>query len=429
MASDFLSLDHPVSDGGIESVRFFNGRLLSGKDLTREQAARRSADALAGLALGSGIAYGLEVVRTSDDKASEGAVVTVRAGLGVNHDGALLHLPSDQRVQLTRTDSTDFSQPGECQFGECVVPEASAYVAGEGLYVLVLSPSKRAAGRAAVNGLQGDSPACNVDRDIDAVHFRLIEIPSALYSGVSAAEVSFRNHIAYRCFGTGVLANWPVKLTTQGRRDDDLLSAMDAHGLASADVPLAIIAFTGTLDVNFVDSWSARRPLAISDGLPMAGAGVASSISARRISAGRAMLQQFQDHFAELTNNGINLAGVSARTHFHTLPPVGILPKIGEEAATLFFSDMTFRGPVHITAAQVEMLLRESLSCPAIRSASNEVIWLYAVAENQIEALRPAADPLRNEPFYVFASGHLPYRADARFNLHRWNYANFALGG
>jgi hypothetical protein len=429
MASDFLSLDHPVAHGGIESVRFFNGRLLSGKDLTREQTARRSADSLAGMALGSGIAYGLEVIRTSDDKASEGAVVTVRAGLSVNRDGALLHLPFDQRVQLTRTDSTDFSQPGECQFGDCVIPETSAYVAGEGLYILALSPSRRSAGRAAVNGLQGDSPGCNVDRDIDAVRFRLIEIPSNLYAGISAAEVSFRNQIAYRCFGSGVMADWPVKLTTQGRRDDDLLSAMEAHGLARADVPLAIVAFTGTLDVNFVDSWSARRPLAIADGQPMPGAGIASSVSARRTSAGRAMFQQFQDHFAELTNNGASIGEVRARTHFPTLPPVGILPKLSKQAALAFFGGMTVRGPVHINAAQVEPLLRESLSTPAIRSASNEVVWLYAVAENMIAGIKASADDGITDPYLIFASGNVPYRADARFNLHRWNYANFALAG
>ena len=38
-----LQLQQPLTDGGIRSVNFFNGRLLSGKDLSREQAARREA--------------------------------------------------------------------------------------------------------------------------------------------------------------------------------------------------------------------------------------------------------------------------------------------------------------------------------------------------------------------------------------------------
>jgi hypothetical protein len=429
MASDFLPLDRPVPDDGIDNVRFFNGRLLSGRDMAREQDARRSGDALSGAALGSGVAYGLEVLRTSDDTGSQGAVITVRAGLAVNEKGEYLKLAADQRVQLTRIDSSDFSQQGSCLFGECVIPESSSYVSGEGLYVLTLAPAIRSAGRAQVNGLQGDSPACNIDRDVATTCFRLLEIPSQLYAGMSAADKGFRNRIAYRCFGSGVLTDWPVRLTTRSRRDDDLLDQMAAHGLGKSDVPLAIIAFTGTLDINFIDSGSARRPMALADGPSLAGAALASTVAPRRISVGRAMLQQFQDHFSEITNGGSNPADVKAGEHFLHLPPAGVLPKLSGEQARLFFGAMTVRGPVHINAAQVEQLLRDSLAYPAISSSSNEVVWLYAVAENAIEAGKPAADPQKVQPFHVFASGHVGYRADARFNLHRWNYANFALGG
>jgi hypothetical protein len=428
MASDFLPLDRAVPDGGIDNVRFFNGRLLSGRDMAREQNARRSGDALSGAALGSGVAYGLEVLRRNDDIASEGAVITVRAGLGVNQKGEYLNLGMDQRVQLTRTDSSDFSQDS-CLFGECVIPESSSYVAGEGLYILTLAPAVQASGRAQVNGLLGNNPACNADRDIATTRFRLLEIPSSLYSEASAANAAFRNRIAYLCFGQGVLPDWPVRLTTHSRRDDDLLVKMADRGLAATEVPLAIIAFTGTLDINFIDSWSARRPLALADGLSISGAGVSSAIAPRRISAGRAMLKQFQDHFGELTNDGVNPAAAKVGDQFLHLPPAGILPRLTGEQARAFFGDMTVRGPVHINAAQVEQLLRDSLSYPAIAHDSKEVVWLYAVAENAIEAAKPAADPLKVQPFHIFASGHVGYRADARFNLHRWNYANFALGG
>ena len=84
---------------------------------------------------------------------------------------------------------------------------------------------------------------------------------------------------------------------------------------------------------------------------------------------------------------------------------------------------------MHINAAQLEDLIRESLCAPAIDSADGSVVWLYAVAENLIEGARRAADPARPKPYLVFARGDLAYRGDARFNLHRWNYANFALGG
>ena len=60
---DILQLQQPLKDGGIRSVNFFNGRMLTGKDLSREQTARREADSRLGLAIGDGVAFGLEVAR------------------------------------------------------------------------------------------------------------------------------------------------------------------------------------------------------------------------------------------------------------------------------------------------------------------------------------------------------------------------------
>ncbi len=54
-------LDTPFLDGGIRSTNFFNGRLLSREDLQREQDAERAVHERLGRALGTGIAYGLEV--------------------------------------------------------------------------------------------------------------------------------------------------------------------------------------------------------------------------------------------------------------------------------------------------------------------------------------------------------------------------------
>jgi hypothetical protein len=141
------------------------------------------------------------------------------------------------------------------------------------------------------------------------------------------------------------------------------------------------------------------------------------------------MLAQFQDHFAALQADAASFPGVRAREQFAHLPPAGLLPGLDGDQAKAFFGEMTVRGPVFLNAAQVEPLLRESLSAPAIRTASDEVIWLYSVAENLIEGAKAAAAADRPDPYLLFAAGNLPYRADARFNLHRWNYANYALSG
>ena len=140
------------------------------------------------------------------------------------------------------------------------------------------------------------------------------------------------------------------------------------------------------------------------------------------------MLQQFQDQLAGLTGPDGSLGPITAQSHFPTLPPLGLLPGLDADAAHSFLGTITWRGPVHINAAQLEVLIRESLSAPAINSSDGSVVWLYAVAENLIEAARRTANPVRPKPYLVFARGDLAYRGDARFNLHRWNYANFALG-
>jgi hypothetical protein len=126
-----------------------------------------------------------------------------------------------------------------------------------------------------------------------------------------------------------------------------------------------------------------------------------------------------------------DLGAMTARTHFRWLPPAGVIP-VPEEAdgtdaaATRFFSGMTYRAPAFINAARVEGLLRERLSCPPIDTQGPEMVWLYRVRENRMTIDFAGTGP-RPGAWLVFASGHLPYRADAQYDLGYYNYANFAL--
>ncbi|MFL6783059.1 MAG: hypothetical protein ACJ8FE_04410 [Sphingomicrobium sp.] len=424
MAEDVLTLQQPTGEGGVEIVNFFNGRLLSGGDLGREQIARRRADARLGEAFGDGVAFGFDVtVSPSPDEPLP--ILEISAGLAINRAGSCLRLSQPRKIRLSRTDSTSFASAG-CAFDECVPLSGGTYVAGEGLYMLTVAPAEIALGRAPSNGLGGIEPRCDIDRRVEAVQFRLLEIPTRLYSDLSAADSDFRNAIAYRCFGPGVRSAWATDLLGSGRRQDGVLDEMAAYGLSPLDVPLALLGFSGAATLTFVDSWAVRRPLAPADPT-----GQFHSLGApRRPAVGRAMLAQFQAHFEDLRKSGLKPGDdFTARSHFRLLPPVGILPRLTADKALEFFGDMTIRGPVHINSPTVEPLVRESLSAPAIRTASAEVVWLYAVAENLIAATEALADDLRPDPYLIFSSANLAYRADARFNLHRWNYANFALGG
>src|SRR5437867_13373721 len=95
---DVLQLQQPLKDGGIRTARFFNGRLLTGKDLTREQEARRDADRRIGRANGEGVACGLEVTRDGERALPAAPVLRVSAGPAVNRAGGAVPAEADTGV-------------------------------------------------------------------------------------------------------------------------------------------------------------------------------------------------------------------------------------------------------------------------------------------------------------------------------------------
>ena len=103
----------------------------------------------------------------------------------------------------------------------------------------------------------------------------------------------------------------------------------------------------------------------------------------------------------------------------HTDPPaIEELHRLAELlAAPIDFEGLTAAKEVHIEGAHVEALIRESFAYAPIRLASKEAIRLYVVRENVQSTVRRCV---------VFTTGHLRYRADARFDLAYWNLANFA---
>lgn len=423
-ANDVMQLQQPLKEGGIRSVNFFNGRLLSSKDLTREQAARRESDWRLGLAAGEGVAFGLEVGRdTTHDK--PGAPVTkVASGLAINRKGQALRLLADASVALTRR----FDAIGEnCLFAACEpIAAGTYYVQGAGVYVLTIAPAELSEGKAPTNGLDPTNVRCNTDATVEAVQFRLIPLNRTDYSSATPGASKFRNELAYLCFGAGVQASWFASLLDATARADDLLDLARQRGLTDFDVPLALLFMTGGASVNFVDLWAVRRPLS-----RISADQWSSLVDARRQALGYAMFMQFQRQIMDAAPPSGNLGTLTARGDFRFLPPVGVIP-VPEEIdktdarATRFFKDMTYRGPAFINAARLEGLVRESLAYPPIDTQGPEMIWLYRVRENRM-AFDFAGTDKRPRSYLVFASGHLPYRADAQFDLANWNYGNYAL--
>ncbi|WP_338440576.1 hypothetical protein, partial [uncultured Aquabacterium sp.] len=104
--SDDTLLGTPITDEAIAAVHFFNGRLLTSRDLSREQDARRTADARVGAATGGGIAWGLEVNASGTGAGTSTGNVRVDPGLALGLAGNSLKLARPFTVTLVQPPST-----------------------------------------------------------------------------------------------------------------------------------------------------------------------------------------------------------------------------------------------------------------------------------------------------------------------------------
>lgn len=413
-----IGLQKPILDGGIRSINFFNGRLLTARDLTREQAAHREVERRIGHAIGEGIAYGLEVSK-SPAATNESPVVTVEAGLSINRRGQTLALVSKTDIGLVRQTGTDSSATNI--FSECLPLQSGTYVAGAGVYLLTLAPTQSIEGGAPTSGLATGTASCNTDAIVTAVQFRLIQLDPP----ITAAELQDQNHlrnlIAYKCFGTEVMNSFVTDPFGPPLQQYGLLDSLKPNRLTDCDVPLAVIYWTASAGLTFIDLWSVRRRLIN----PPADNEWQLLTSDRRAAEGEAMFLQFQAQLQDLIDSTPTLSQVTAKSQFAYLPPVGVLP-IGSTKGfdyAVFFKGITFRQPIFIEGAQVYPLFQEARNYPPIDTNSGVVVWLYIVRENAQAGLSSSQPP---QTYLVFASGHTPYRGEARYDVHHWNFGNFS---
>ncbi len=415
----------PILDGGIRSINFFNGRLLSGEDLSQEQVANRQARQLLGQAMGDGVAFGLEV-KPSPPSTPAQPVINVADGLAVNRLGQTLTLSQGAKgtdIALVRPPKTGTSR-APALFADCIPTQPGAYVSGAGVYLLTIGPGSGSDGKAPVSGLGNIDAVCNTRFRVEGVQFRLIQLD---VSANDLADVNhLRNRVAYRCFGvsdqTDLLSNpFGPSITTYG-----LVDELRETCLTDSEVPLAVLHWTTADGLKFIDLWSVRRritPRSVTTRWPL-------FVSDRRAAEAEAMFLQFQDQIEDIRVREKNLASIVATTRFDYLPPLGLLP-IGSTLASsgfdyrTFLGQQTYRGPVFVEGAQVRSLMHESFGYPPIDLSSKVLIWLYLVRENIQSIDNSAAN--RPQAYLVFANGHMRYRGDARFNVNRWSYSNYSL--
>jgi hypothetical protein len=420
------SLDIPLFEGGLRSTHFFNGRIISREDMQREQEAERTIHERLGRAVGDGIVRGLEVRAGSIGGSSvTDPVVVVQPGLALNRQGQTLALDREVEVSLLKkqpSSSTPTVLAGG--FAACNPPENNVYVTGTGVYLLAAAPAHSKQGLAQVSGLGNAGASCNAKEVVEGVVFRLFTV-KGLTSQELNDEARLRNIAAYKFFlaDAAVLdaVRDPFGVTKPA-------SALTDPPLTDCDVPLALLNWTATGGLRWVDLWSVRRSVA-----PAGPTSDFPFLQARRYASAGAALLQFRD---QLRSVPITTSfALAARQIFRWLPPVGLLPlglAPGNSGFNYlqFFSGLKTRGPMYMEGARVADFVRGALTAPPLDSFSDDVskggelLWLYFVRENQqpVPGVPPAV------PYLIFARGQLEYQGEPRFNVSHFNYANYSLG-
>jgi hypothetical protein len=428
MSGEALQLEEPLKEGGIRSVNFFNGRLLTAKDLSREQQARREWDARLGLAIGDGVAFGLETARDADLDAPAAPVLRVKAGLALNRAGQALRLSLDTSVALTRRFDGASGAACDCVFANCNPLGDGSYVAGAGVYLLTIAPAQMSEGRAPTNGLDPTNVRCNTDVTVDGLQFRLLSLNPQRYTDLDVASTQFRNRIAYRCFGLDARAANAIDPLRSDPQHYGLVDELRGTSLSDCDVPLALLYWTAA-GLQFVDMWAVRRRLLAPDAL----SAQAFQARGRRLVEAEAMCAQFQHHLADLLAASPAPAALQARSVFRHLPPFGIVPLAAGPLRG--FSDAVFftgvpRVPVvglgqstlFIDARLLSVLQEQSLAHAPTDLTQGEFLRVYRPWQGTQATL--SGTPV--QPVLAFTSGLSPELATARFDMARADFSNFA---
>ena len=415
------ALHDPILEDGIPFTAYFNGRLLSGEDLARDQQGNREARQRIGQAVGDGIAYGLEVFETAGQSTRTAPIVTVQPGVAVNRSGETLALRTQVDLRLVQS-SGDSTGASATTFRVCDERRPGVYVVGDGIYVLAMACAEGAQGRALVSGLGNVASSCNVRTVVQGVQFRLVQ--PAISPQILADRARLRNRMAAFSLGIAERAAPYDNPWSEIPQVFGLIDTLRATGaLTDCDVPLGLLHWTASEGITFVDMWSVRRrvtPRSADVRWPwLCGERAEGDAEARFF--------QFQEYVEDMAGSGEDLSAVVAADRFEILPPLGILPlqigtRKGFDPQTFFGTGVLSRDVAYTDGRLLRPLLRESFAHDPINVAAQERLQLYLLLENT----QAAAAGRDVTPVVVFASGTLPYRGVSRFGSARWERGRFA---
>ena len=414
------ALQDPILEDGIPFTAYFNGRLLSGEDLARDQQGNREARRRIGQAVGEGIAFGLEVFETPGQSTNTTPVVTVRPGVAINRQGQVLALRSPVDLNLVRAVPAA-AGPTAAMFRICDERRSGVYVVGEGVYVLTMACAEGGQGRAPVSGLGNTAASCSVRSIVEGVQFRLVQ--PVVNPFVLADRAHLRNRVAG--VALGVADRQATYVNPMGPTPEayGLVDSLRAAGaITDCDVPLGLLHWTASEGITFVDMWSVRRrpvrrgadarwPLLFGD---------------RVSSEAEALFLQFQEQIDDIAGSGEDASAIVATDRFDFLPALGMLPlqlgtRPGFDPLRFLGADLMPRDVAYTDGALLRVLLHESFAHDPIDLSQRTRVQLYFVFDN----VQAASAGQAVTPVVVFASRTLPYRGVARYGFARWEQSRF----
>lgn len=266
------ALNQPVAGSTSPRTFFFNGRLLSAEDLQREQTARESGQSQLARLLGCGIASGLEITGKHGE-----TVLTIGTGVGITPSGGVIAIDT---IELDLAAIGQRNRSGG--FSDCLAAMSALSQVAGGLYLLVLTPTWLASGRATTT--LGEVGACNRKLEQPAVRARLLAIKepddSPLASGkpgkterTEKARDTLRNRVAHSLLAPDDPQTIIIQATatTSGSGAATRMIGWLPEGrvpaLTADDLPLAVVYLSASATIDWCDGDAAQRRLAPPPGL------------------------------------------------------------------------------------------------------------------------------------------------------------------
>jgi hypothetical protein len=349
-----------VTDDRRRRPRYFDGRFLAARDLTREQQYFLSRQADLARAGGSGVSHGLTVHVTS----SAGNEIVIQPGHGVTVSGELVVLPRPLPIQLANLGTVDRL---DATFGLRNRPSEPPRTRS-GLYVLALRPVEFTANPIAAYPSSIGEARTTEDGDVvQGVVATLVPYPD----DASRGDVGMRRARAAR------------EVFVEGA----------SRGLPVDALPLAMMLLDRGV-VRWVDTFMVRRELGAAHGDALG-----FSLATRAVR--EAYLIQYESHLQDVVRDRDNAQRgrrFAATEHFHALPPAGRMPADCVDprdfTQSFFPSEMDVELSI-VPDDEMPVLLEDSELLPPIdlmiaaeAHAATSVVILLPLPRNEIRLLR-----------------------------------------